>query len=150
MLKGVRLSHTAQQKRGRTYEAQATSDHNPFVLAEAWKSHLLYPFHSCYLLSHLPQNSEKSAERSLHHHCTLWNPQKLQQQLGLKPLTAPQVTSCLPTGLITYYPTLSQPLSQGGPSQQSRRLQKEAQQETPTAASSFKWFNVYLVPEIGH
>lgn len=29
-------------------------------------------------------------------------------------------------------------------------MQKEAQQETQIAVNSFKWFNVYLVPEIRH
>lgn len=115
VLKGIRLSHTAQQKRGRTFEAQALVIIIPSY-GISWSMEEPFAISLPFLLPSLtptPKLREVCREvpsPPLHP----MEPQKLQQQLGLKPLSAPQVTSCLPAGLIPYYPALSNLLAREG------------------------------------
>lgn len=142
-------------RRGRTYELQALGIIIP-LHGISWSVEQPFAISlplTCYLLSHLPQNSERPAERSLYHPCIL---RKLYGTLEAAAAARAEASHCAISSLLSAIrsdhtvPNPFQSLSPVWPSQWSRRLQKEAQQETPIAANRFKWFNTYLVPEVGH
>lgn len=123
----------------------------------SWSTEELFAISLPFPLASLPSTPKlrgSAAERSLHHRCTL---RKLHGTLTTAAATAQaKIHHCTTSYLLSaiwsdhILLNLLQPLCRVGPSQRNRRLQKEAQQEAPIPSNSFKWFNVYLVPEIGH
>lgn len=95
-----------------------------------------------------PKIQERSAEMSPHH-CTLRKLYRMPKTAAAAWAKPPRSTTSPLLSAIRSDHIIPNPLA-GRTESVEQKVAKEAQQETQIAVNSFKWFNVYLVPEIRH